>query len=377
MIDFRTKMRWDPYVLANDAEFDSFWQRHLITRQRSVLLILGRGFDPRMLETVTRLAAVGLTPEIWLLAFDNGLEDSEERSRLTEENEAGLRTLFPGARIALVSVEIGGVGSGNATSRNTRAAIQRAGSIDKYDDVIVDISAMPRMVALTVVAKLIYDLDKLETELEKPINLHVITAESVSVDIGSARGSLSDSVTFVSGFSGRLTAEATELVPRVWFPVLGEGQTDRLHRINDIINPDEICPVIPFPTKSPRRGDQIIEEHRTVLFEDFQLEPRNVLYACEYNPFEAYKQLYLAIERYRQALKELGGCKAFVSPVSSKLLSIGSLLACYDHLHGKNGSDDLMVGIPYVETAAYSDPVIDGGATYDLYSLWVRGEWEQ
>ncbi len=37
------------------------------------------------------------------------------------------------------------------------------------------------------------------------------------------------------------------------------------------------------------------------------------------------------MERYKQALRTMGGCKLFVSPLSSKLLSIGVLLACYDH----------------------------------------------
>ncbi|MGQ7370456.1 hypothetical protein ACTGW3_12865, partial [Streptococcus suis] len=66
-------------------------------------------------------------------------------------------------------------------------------------------------------------------------------------------------------------------------------------------------------------------------FDDFRVEPANILYASEYNPFEAYRQIYGAIRRYRDSLSDLGGCKVYVSPLSSKLLSVGALLACYDH----------------------------------------------
>lgn len=370
-------MRWDPYLLARGPEFDAFWEDHLKSRQRRLLLILGRGFDLRALETAKRLKKAGGAPDVWLLAFDNGLPDNAARAALTATNMAGLVALFGAAAIKEVNIKIGGPSGGTATSRNTKAAIGGAGDSSSYDDVIVDISAMPRMVALTAVVKLLHDLDGIYKEGGNNTNLHVTTAESVADDIGNARGTLSDEVTLVAGFSGQLTAQGTEGVPRVWFPVLGEGQLERLAAIREKVNPDEICPAIPFPTREPRRGDEIIDEHRTILFDEFQIEPKNILLACEYNPFEAYKQIFTAMDRYRRTLKELGGCKAFVSPLSSKLLSIGALLACYDHKHGDVPEDSrLNVGIPYVETAIYGEPVQEQISTPELYSMWIRGEWE-
>ena len=81
--------------------------------------------------------------------------------------------------------------------------------------------------------------------------------------------------------------------------------------------------------------------------------------------------------RYRRALSELGGCKAFVSPLSSKLLSVGALLACYDHRYGAIAGDRMSVGVLYVETADYSDPVIESDTEYQLSSMWLRGDWER
>ena len=369
-------MRWDPYVLAEDHEFDQFWQSHLATRERNLLFVLGRGFDPRALAALRRITDLGVKPAVWLMAFDNGLADSELRLQLTSDNRNGLEAIVGTAAICELPVDVGGAAYSNATSRSTRRAIADAGDLSMYDDVIVDISAMPRMVALTAVAKLIHELDNQASTSAKETNLHVVTAESVTTDLRTF-GSLMDEVTTVVGFSGHLTEQTSEHVPRVWFPVLGERQNDRLQLIQNRLDPDEICPVIPFPSRNPRRGDDIITEHRVVLFEDFQVEPSNILRASEFNPFEAYKQLFRVMDRYRRALDELDGCKAFVSPLSSKLLSIGALLACYDHRYGEIDGVPLKVGIPYVETAFYSDPDVSDAAEYEMYSMWIRGEWEK
>ncbi len=370
-----TEMRWDPYIFKQGSEFDSFWREYVAQGSKRYLFLLGRGFDPRALSVLKKILSFGAQIDVWLLAFDNGFEDSKRRIELTRENLTELEGLAGVARTQEIEIVLGRSGEGNATSRNVRRALSTAGELKDYTDIVVDISAMPRMVALTSVAFLLHELD---TQAENTdVNLHVTTAESVSADIGAARGTLRDDVTNVVGFSGRLGGESTDQIPRVWFPVLGEQQGIRLNRIRDSLDPDEICPIIPFPTREPRRGDEIICEHRQQLFEDFQVEPGNILRASEYNPFEAYKQVFWAMDRYRRALGELGGCKAFVSPLSSKLLSIGALLACYDHLYGAIGGERMSVGILYVETADYSDPIIDDSAEFELSSMWLRGDWER
>ena len=310
-----------------------------------------------------------------MIAFDNGREDSTVRKNLADANYRELVKLVGTANIQELAVRIGGR-SAIATSKSTNRAIRKPNRVGTFDDVVIDISAMPRVVALSAIAKLIHDFDIQRREGGKETNLHVVAAESVLTDL-AAKGSLMDEVTNLVGFSGRLNEQTTEEVPRVWFPVLGEGQGSRLELINDRLNPDEICPVIPFPSRDARRGDKIVSEHGELLFEVFGIEPSNVLRASEFNPFEAYRQLFLAMDGYRRALGELGGCKAFVSPLSSKLLSVGALLACYDHRFGDVNGKRLTVGIPYVETASYADPTDTENIESKLYSMWIRGEWER
>ena len=368
-------MRWDPYILAGGGEFEVFWKDHLRSRKRETLFLLGRGFDPRALKAIRRICALGVLPKVWLVAFENGQEESPHRSELTVRNREALAELVGEGNIVELPVSIGVTGHVNGTSRSTRSAISRQGTTATFDDVVIDISAMPRVVALSAIAKLIHDQDAAGAS-GVSTNLHVVAAESVRTDL-DARGSLMDEVTSLVGFSGRLNEETTEHVPRVWFPVLGERQRERLQLIRSHLNPDEICPVVPFPSRDPRRGDQIIAEHIDLLFEDFRVEPSNILRASEFNPFEAYRQLFLAMDRYRRALTELDGCKAYVSPLSSKLLSVGALLACYDHQFGEVEGKKLNVGIPCVETSMYADPQVGDEVESELYSMWIRGEWER
>src|SRR5262249_5388698 len=245
------------------------------------------------------------------------------------------RKLF-GSGLAELEIKMRGAGNSNVTSRNTRTAVTRREELAGYTDVVIDISAMPRTIALTAIAQMIALLDEIAQKGGPSVNLHVVVAESISADRGQT-SSLSDTVTSLVGFSGQLTSESSANVPRVWFPVLGEGQAARLERIRSELDPDEIVPTIPFQSRDPLPGEPLIESYGDLLFANLRVEPANILYTAEYTPFEAYRQLYGAIDRYRDALRELGGCKVFVSPLSSKLLSVGALLACYDHRANAGG----------------------------------------
>jgi hypothetical protein len=369
-------MRWDPYQLRAGSEFDAFWSDRLRERARKVLLLVGGGFDSRASIIPERILRLGKPASLhgWLLRYRNGQQETEKTQKLIQANVDAFERLF-GSGLAELDIKMRGAGNSNVTSRNTRTAVTRREELAGYTDVVIDISAMPRTIALTAIAQIIALLDEIAQKGGPSVNLHVVVAESVLADRGQT-SSLSDTVTSLVGFSGQLTSESSANVPRVWFPVLGEGQAARLERIRSELDPDEIVPTIPFPSREPLRGDRLIEEYRQLLFDDFRVEPANILYTSEYNPFEAYRQLYGAIDRYRDALRELGGCKVFVSPLSSKLLSVGALLACYDHRANAGGPDRVNVGIPYVESVTYGEPGDRVDSALEVYSLWIRGEWE-
>jgi hypothetical protein len=277
-------MRWDPYQLSAGQEFDTFWTNRLKDGSRKLLFLVGRGFDARANTVPNRILGLGKVATLhgWILRYRNGQPDTEQAKKRIEANVAAFTTAF-GAGLTEIDIKMRGSGNSNVTSRNTRAAVTRREELAQYTDVIVDVSAMPRTVGLTAIAQLIALLDEIAQNNGPSVNLHVAVAESVASDRRHTSGSLSDTVTSLVGFSGQLTSESSANIPRVWFPVLGEGQAARLERIRAELDPDEICPTIPFPSRDPRRGDRLIEEYRQLLFDDFRVEPTNILYASEYN----------------------------------------------------------------------------------------------
>ena len=369
-------MRWEPYVLWRDTEFNLRWSAHLEARARNVLFIAGLGFDSRAVFVSQELINAGGKGkrDLWLLCYDNGQETTQGQRDIVSTNDANFVALFSSPRTILrLPIAMRTDRARSSTCQNTKAAISRPDELFAYDDVVVDISALPRMISLMTVAQLLTLFDDQQKKGKTAPNLHVVAAESPAEDFGTSADSLDTDVILLTGFSGRLDSEALQN-PKIWLPILGEAQDIRLQRIFDKIQPDQICPVVPFPTRDPRRGDRIVERHQRILFDEFQVEPGNILYASEYNPFEAYREIFMAIDRYRDALVDLVDCRVFVSPLSSKLLSISALLASYDHKRQKTGKFD--VGIPYVEVASYGPS--DGKLPTEriLTSMWLTGEWE-
>lgn len=367
-------MRWKNYVYRDGSGFDRFWENHLSGRTREVLFVLGLGFDARMCLGVERILNAGGDGrrDALLLCFNNNQEVPENQLGRIADNDAYITSLIASrGRVEHIPVRMRSDQGVSVASPETAAAILKAQYILKYDDIVVDISAAPRVIALTAIATLLSMVDKSHRQCAgSGPNVHVVVAESHVLDQKIIQDHLDEDTVLLKGFSGHLTAEASQGVPKILFPILGEGRGIRLQRIYARVQPDEICPVIPSPARNPRRGDQLIAEYREQLFDAYQVEPSNILYASEFNPFEAYRQIFTTVARYQMALEDLGGCKAFVSPLSSKLLSVGALLACYELRDAK-----YRVGIPYVEPRRYTigDSFEDEGDT-ELNTMWLTGE---
>jgi hypothetical protein len=74
--------------------------------------------------------------------------------------------------------------------------------------------------------------------------------------------------------------------------VLGENRVNQLQKIIDsalIPMGAEVCPVVPHPSKDPRRADNLLVEYRGPLFDSRKTPTSNILYAHESHPFEAYR----------------------------------------------------------------------------------------
>jgi hypothetical protein len=368
-------------VLLQNGDFPVFWKDHFAVRARKVALVCGLGFDTRACLVAEKiLEAGGEGPrDLWLICYENGQADAAVLKPMVDRNDARYQSAFGGrGSIHRLALDLRGEQGRVASGSRTQALFRTQAALAGYDDVVVDVSAMPRMMAMTAIAFLVNDFDARRQRGEAVPNLFVGVAESIALDRGMAGKTFQEEVVNVPGFTGRIDAQSVDN-PKIWLPVLGEGQQLRLQRIYDKVQPDEICPVIPFPSRDPRRGDALIEEYREVLFDGYRVDPHNIVYASEFNPFEAYRQIFTTVERYRVALDQLGSCRAVISPLSSKLLSVGALLAAYDLSKPASGgrrSAQFHVGMHYVEAGSYHPAPESGDQVCELSGLWVLGEWE-
>lgn len=366
--------RWEHYFMRSGSECSAFWKDYLSGHNRKVLFILGLGFDPRMCLGLRMLldADPSCVKECLLVRYNEGSNSpSLDYQSRVDTNIREIQSLLTGKGV-IREVDVSMMSEDGRRIGSRRASDAIADDVtSRFDNIVVDISSMPRGIYFPIITKLLYLLDALSGNgaSDTSVNLHVLVAEQVSIDEKIQEEGIDDQAAYMYGFSSDLVQEATASAPRVWIPVLGEGKKEQLIRLYDHVRPDEICPVFPSPSVNPRRADDLVREYRELLFDRLRVEPPNIIYASEWNPFEVYRQICRTIERYNSALDALGKCKVVVSALSSKLLSVGALLAAYEAKR-----KGFMIGISHVETHGYRIHGDIGSCDPELYSLWIAGE---
>ena len=375
------KFRWDSYVLyKNSKEINALWCEHYRDNIHKTLFILGKGFDIRMNLGIKNLLENNqIQVKTLLVEFDEGRSSaSHDYEKYVEKNTLELESL---SSLNIEKREITlWKGSGRKKRRigDREAAdniIMSYDEINEYSDIILDISALPRGIYFSLIGKILLLIDNHKSNGNELHNFFIVTSENAKIDSMTQEEVLDEDLNYTHGFGGGL--DLTSEVPIIWFPILGENKTAQILNANKKINPREICPLLPFPSKDPRRSDQLIIEYHRLLFDELRIEGQNLMYVPEQNPFEVYRSLCSAIINYNESLKILNGCKAAISTFSSKLLSIGALLAAYE-LTYCNESDKIGVGLLNIDSQGYR---IDDEELLtilknesELFLTWLTGE---
>ena len=250
--------RWEYYVLLDQDRLPEFWVEHLRRPRRSVLVILGRGFDPRMkLGLNMLLEAGGAGPrDVLGLDFREGRQSpSLDHHELVTRNWAAVEALVGNrGTVTLQPLEFWSAEDRRISSQSARDLFDSEKPLAAYTDVVVDVSAMPRSVYFPLIARILYLLDHRPSRQTSPINLHVLVAEDPGYDASIRKEGIDEKAEFLASFGGGFDEEGTP-TPKVWIPMLGEGKRTQFDRIQDRVKPDEICPVPPIASpESTARG---------------------------------------------------------------------------------------------------------------------------
>ncbi len=320
-------LRWSDYVLARSDDVTATWVE--AARIGNTVLVIGEGFDPRTLLILKRLLDSGAASDLTVVSLALAPPGSgSERAQTAAANLAELQQTCASAGLAHHRVaypeqvyEPRSVGRLLFRSLYESEVMQNAGHI------IVDVSALPTGVYFAVMAGILTMADSGQFGGE----LQVAVAENAALD-GLIHGVEVDTPHPIPGFGFEVELDPRAARPvLVWAPVIGENALPQLEAIQQGVVPDEICPVLPFPAFDPRRADQLLLDVRELLIDGLEVEPANFIYADESNPFDLYRGLSRLHDRYRAALEPLGQAAVVISIHSSKTLSLGALLAAYEH----------------------------------------------
>jgi hypothetical protein len=364
-------MIWKDYVFRRGVEVEDLRDQMFADRKRSgkalsILYIAGCGFDVRativMSKYIDRVIASGCEvreAKLLLIGFSS-YQLSQELRAQTSKNKAELEECF--SRIGQSHlITIGGSAEGeddiSATVGLRRGADEVLKLIAQQSDIVLDVSSLPRIayltVFLTLLAKIMPVGEKENGLLANGTALQVLVGEDAALDSLISSEDPSNDLVLIPGYSEALQSEALRDMPLVWLPILGENRLAQVQKVEEVIPSDaEICPILPHPSRNPRRGDKLLVEYDSVLFARRETPLSNIMYANEAHPFEMYRQLLGVMERYRRTLSIVGGCRLVVTPLASKLMTIGSALACFE-MKLKSVDRLSSVAIPYAEPRRY------------------------
>lgn len=355
-------------------EFSSFWSDYLCSGDKKILFIMGRGFDTRMNRIISEIKPLQnrSSLEYLMIVFEEGPDSPSQRyTDQVKKNEDELQTIV-GDEATTYIININTMEDERRVDGRKATEALNAHLDDSYTDIILDISALPKSIYIPVLKLLRGRCCEFNTNASERTNLHVVVSENLAVERKICEQGLDERAAYMHLFAADMQLTIAKDKPIVWFPLLGEGKTEHIKKIHDLLlsttETMEICPILPFPSTNPRRADMLIEEYSDFLYRDIPGEARNIIYADEQNPLDVYTKIIESARLYDEALESLNGCNKVVSTLSSKLLSLGAALVAIE----------TNMAIAYVGVQGYEilSSESDERATDDetvLYSLWIEG----
>ena len=132
--------------------------------------------------------------------------------------------------------------------------------------------------------------------------------------------------------------------------------------------------MLPFPSSNPRTGDELLEEMLDstggIPWEsqgDQGLgDPRSIVYADESDPLDLYRTIMRLQTLREPVFAETGGSTLILSPVGSKVMALGALLAALER------------DLPVIYLEDFSSSVAPGASGVgagepELMHVWLEG----
>lgn len=360
--------RWESYVMyRKDDALVNFWKIFYKEKPSAkVLFLLGKGFDPRM-NNILKLILdnnSGLRLDCIAFNFPDSV-DPVENEELYKANERELLALKSKYSFGYEEILIDP--SRPWDKRIAHMSRQIMGKdLTEYNDIILDVSSLPRAFYFNV-AKVLFN----QLRHDEKKNLFFAVSENVEIDKQIKKTPQSSDIEPLAGFRSMSSLESNLDRINILISLIGEQNDTILRSIYDHFQPSDMFPVLPFPSKDPRRSDTLMQEYHDFFTEKQFTEPQNITYADEQNPFELYRIVSNMIQAHQATFRPISEHVCFgIALLTSKLLSLGGLLVGLEY--------NECVSIYNVSSTNYK---IEDAAAFEQinkssepFLLWITGE---
>jgi hypothetical protein len=344
-----------------NEDVDRFVGDYFAPQDRRCLLVAGAGFDPRTLLVAEKLARVMGDRLTGLLIREERGDPAENLKEAADKNEAIIRELIPSSVVA--QVHIFADDSAPVAGARIGSALQKFSWPDDITDVVLDLSALSLGVAFPA-ARFLLDY----CESRENLSLHLMISSNPELDT-QIISEPADTVMNIRGYAGNLDEDGALSVARIWLPQLAGRTGATLNKIRAANNAIyKTCPILPFPALNPRRADELIEEFGTQLVDEWDVDPRDIIYVSECNPLDTYRTISGLAHQYRKTVSGIYAPQIILAPIGSKVIAAGAMMAAIEH----------KLTVQYVETLRYDFDPAAGGAQVNnsgdmIVHVWLHG----
>ncbi len=313
---------WDNCITHFDEAVDGFVADYFAGENRRCLLVAGAGFDPRAQHVAQRLSAVMGDRLEALFIREDRLDVAEDLKDAATANEQALCALVPRCDVEHISVfaeDLAPVGG----ARISRLLNQRPWP--QVTDVVLDLSALSVGIGFPAARLLLEKCEGLPQ-----VSFHLMVTSNPELD-ARIIGEPSASAVTIRGFAGEPVASAVLPLAQVWLPQLAPRKQLVLQKINAGGSGYKVCPILPFPARDPRRADALLAEYEPELRNEWQVDSRDLIYVSERNPLDTYRTVSMLKVRYDATFAEVYTPQIILSPVGSKVMAAGALMAAIEH----------------------------------------------
>ncbi|GJH22672.1 hypothetical protein CBA19CS22_39040 [Caballeronia novacaledonica] len=345
-----------------DDDVLSFLEGHLKSAQR-VLYIGTVGIDTSSLYFATHLAKFANIDFRFIV--ERRRDSSRTLNEVGARHRSYLEAHIPSGQLEFTDVNI--VADDGATIGGRGAArVANQWYSTGYTDIVIDASGMSRGICFPLVKQAI------ERSAGPNANVHVLMAMSHQPVI-KLHSEANDRAEWMHGFQGTMGLDVSADTLKLWIPQLAENSRPQMNTMFQQLSASspiaEVCPIVPFPSLRPRRGDDLLFEFEALFLGDWESSHLNVIYAHESDPMDVFH----SIARMEASRKEVFRAAdqlatTILSPNGWRMGSLGMLLAAIE----------LDLPMLYVETIGYTtESTPPDGLNVNLpdhlWHVWLAG----